>query len=88
MTLLSQWRERAEERASRRDFAFPDEEIQDELFLWLDTNEEASDERNARMVSLLFGELIQKGLFSYDKYIQRLIARGEIGLSLNEVAYV
>lgn len=85
VTLLIQWRERAEERASRRDFAFPDEEIQDELFRWLDTNEEASDERNARMVSTLFGELIQKGLFSYDKYIQRLIARGEPGLLLSEV---
>ncbi|THH04935.1 hypothetical protein EW145_g5157 [Phellinidium pouzarii] len=84
VTLLRQWRDKTEERASRRDFASPNEVIQDELFDWLDTNEKASDERNFPLVSLLFGELIQNGLFSYDQYIQRIIARGETGLSFNE----
>ncbi|KAI5116750.1 hypothetical protein M0805_001608 [Coniferiporia weirii] len=84
VTLLSHWRNKTEERASRRDFASPDEVIQDELFDWLDTNDNASDERNLPMVSFLYGELIQRGLFSYDQYIQRIIARGETGLSFNE----
>lgn len=84
-SLLGQWRDKAEERASRRDFASPNEIIQDEIFEWLDTNEKARDSRNTIMISILFGELIQKGLFSYDKYIQRIIARGETGLSFSEV---
>jgi len=43
------------------------------------------DERNRVNVSILFGDLIERDLFSYDKYIQRIIARGEVGLSMNEV---
>lgn len=86
MTLLRAWRDRAEERASRRDFTSPNEVIQDELFDWLDDNEYAGEERNLPAISLLFGELIEKGLFSYDQYIQRIIARGETGLSFNEVS--
>lgn len=85
-TLLRHWRDTAEERACRRDIAPPNELIQDGLFDWLDRDEKARDERNQSMVSLLFGELIQKGLFSYDQYIQRIIARGETGLSFNEVS--
>ncbi|KAL5506968.1 SRB8 [Sanghuangporus vaninii] len=83
-TLLRQWRDRAEERACRRDIESPDDFIQDGLFDWLDTDPKLCDDRNLTMTTLLFGELIQKGLFSYDRYIQRLIARGEMGLSFNE----
>ena len=86
-SLLGIWRDRTEERASRRDFTSPNELIQDEIFEWLDTNEKARDLRNLTMISILFGELIQKGLFSYDKYIQRLIARGETGLSFSEASH-
>lgn len=85
MSLLRAWRDRAEERASRRDGANPNEVIQDELFDWLDDNEYAGEAGNLPAVSLLFGELVEKGLFSYDQYIQRIIARGEMGLSFSEV---
>lgn len=85
MSLLRAWRDKAEDRASRHDFASPNEVIQDELFDWLDENEYAGEEGNRPAVSLLFGELVEKGLFSYDQYIQRVIARGETGLSFNEV---
>lgn len=85
-TLLQAWRDRAEERAIRRDSASPDEVIQDELFDWLDVSEIAGEEKNVVAVSVLFGELIEQGLFSFDKYIQRLIARGEPGLSYTEVS--
>lgn len=86
MSLLRAWRDRAEERASRRDCVSPNEVIQDELFDWLDDNEYAGEAGNLPAVSLLFGELIEKGLFSYDQYIQRVIARGETGLSFSEVS--
>ncbi|KAH8119597.1 hypothetical protein DFH11DRAFT_1501865 [Phellopilus nigrolimitatus] len=84
VTLLRRWRDKTEERASRRDIASPTSVIQDELFNWLDTSEKAANERELSAVSLLFGEMIQKDLFSYDRYIQRMIARGETGLSFHE----
>ena len=86
MTLLHIWRDRMEDRASRRDCTSPDEVIQDALFDFLDINEYAGDAANLSAVSLLFGELVEKNLFSYDQYIQRIIARGESGLSFNEVS--
>ena len=84
-SLLRRWRDRTEERASRRDTDSPNEFIQDLLFRWLDTNENARDPKNLNMVALLFGELIESGLFSFDQYIQRIIARGEPGLKFGEV---
>ena len=85
-SLLRRWRDRAEERASRSDADLPHELLQDLLFDWLDTSENAREPKNLSMVALLFGELIQSGLFSYDQYIQRIIARGEPGLSFNGVS--
>ncbi len=87
VTLLRLWRDKTGERACRRDTESPNDKIQDAIFQWLDTNEMAGDERNLRALSLLFGELVEKELFSYDKYIQRVIARGETGLSFNDVRY-
>jgi mediator of RNA polymerase II transcription subunit 12 len=84
-TLLLLWRERAEEQSSIHDFISPQEQLQDELFYWLDTSDLAADDENEYNLSLLFGELIESGLFSYDVYLQRLIARGEAGLSFEEV---
>ncbi|EMD32061.1 hypothetical protein CERSUDRAFT_162114 [Gelatoporia subvermispora B] len=83
-SLLRLWRDRMEERAVRRDAPSPDEPIQDHLFDWLDTSDVAADPGNILSVSLLFGKLVKSGLFSYLEYVQRLIARGETGLSVNE----
>lgn len=88
MTLLRIWREKAEERASRRDFTSPDEILQDQLFDWLDSSDLAAEEENLPLVALLFGELVEKELFSYAKYIQRVIARGEPGMLLSEVRFI
>lgn len=88
MSFLRLWRDKTEERAIRRDFPSPDELIQDELFDWLDSSEIAGDEKNLTAVSVLFGELIEAGLFSYDQYIQRLIARGEVGMSHGDVSQI
>lgn len=84
--LLRGWRDKAKERAIRRDVANPDEQIQDQLFDWLDSSAAAGDVGNLPAVSLLFGELVRHELFSYAKYMQRLIARGEPGLSFNDVS--
>ncbi|KAK0226153.1 hypothetical protein IW262DRAFT_1457387 [Armillaria fumosa] len=84
ITLIRNWRQRAGERALRREDRSPDEFIQDQLFSWLDSSEVAGDPKNIRAVALLFGKLIQRELFSYGSYIQRLIARGEQGLSFND----
>ncbi|KAK7692890.1 hypothetical protein QCA50_004525 [Cerrena zonata] len=83
-SLLRCWRERAGERAIRRDRTSPDEFIQDQLFDWLDNCEVAAEPGNLSNLALLFGELVKHGLFSYPMYVQRLIARGERGLSSTE----
>lgn len=85
VTLLQMWRDKAEEHASRRDAVSPNEVLQDQLFDWLDVSNVAAASENARAVSQLYGELVDKELFSYAKYIQRVIARGESGLSFSEV---
>ncbi|KAF8876501.1 hypothetical protein BD779DRAFT_1560397 [Infundibulicybe gibba] len=76
VTLIRKWRERAGDRATRRDFTPPDEFLQDHLFEWLDSSEVSENPDNIRAVALLFGKLVKHELFSYAKYIQRLIARG------------
>ncbi|KAF8995454.1 hypothetical protein BDQ17DRAFT_1430355 [Cyathus striatus] len=83
-TLIRIWRDRACERATRRDFKTPTEFLQDQLFDWLDSSEIAEEPSNIRAVALLYGKLVKHELFSYANYIQRLIARAETGLSFNE----
>ncbi|KAJ7502832.1 hypothetical protein B0H11DRAFT_1986564 [Mycena galericulata] len=85
VTLIRNWRVKVGDRATRRDFAGPDEFLQDQLFDWLDTSDIAGDQQNLRAVANLFGKLVKDDLFSYASYIQRLVARGESGLSYSEV---
>ncbi|OJT09261.1 Mediator of RNA polymerase II transcription subunit 12 [Trametes pubescens] len=82
--LLQIWRNKAEERALRRDAPSPDGQIQDLLFDWLDGSDVAGESGNLPAVALLFGQLVKRELFSYEQYMQRLIARGETGLSFGE----
>jgi mediator of RNA polymerase II transcription subunit 12 len=88
-TLLRQWQTKRDERALRRDSAVSlgahDEFLQDCLFDWLDSSEVAGDPANISAVALLYYQLIKQDLFSYNKYTQRLIARGDVGLSSAEV---
>lgn len=86
VTLIRNWRDKAGERATRRDFNPPDELLQDRLFDWLDTSECALDPSIIRDVALLYGNLVKYELFSYANYIQRLVARGEPGLTDQEVS--
>lgn len=85
VTLIRNWRVKVGDRATRRDFTGPDEFLQDQLFDWLDTSDIAGDPQNLRAVANLFGKLVKDDLFSYACYIQRLVARGESGLSYSEV---
>lgn len=85
LSLLSAWQGKLSERAYRRDLISPQEFLQDRLFDWLDLSEAARTEENINAVTLLYGNLIERGLFCYATYIQRLVARGELGLSLAEV---
>jgi mediator of RNA polymerase II transcription subunit 12 len=85
VTLLRGWCDKALKRASRRDCPPPDEFMQDRLFDWLDLSDVTGEPKNIRAVALLLDNLIQNEVFSYNNYVQRLIARGEPGLSFNEV---
>ena len=82
--LLQLWRNRAADRAVRRDAPSPDEPIQSLLFQWLHMSEVAGDASNLPAVALLFGQLVKYGLFSFGEYMQHLIARGEEGLSFTQ----
>ncbi|KAF8909882.1 hypothetical protein CPB85DRAFT_1435527 [Mucidula mucida] len=84
VTLIYNWRQRASARSIRRECTSPDEFLQDELFTWLDCSDVAGDPKVIRTVSLLFGKLVQRQLFSYERYIQRLVARSEPGLIVSD----
>ncbi|KAL1675939.1 hypothetical protein EV122DRAFT_280599 [Schizophyllum commune] len=93
VSLIANWKDQALERAvrragsanaTRRDTPSPSEFLQDQLFDWLDGSDIAAAEENIRDVASLYGELVRRGLFSYDLYVQRLIARVEQGLTVAE----
>jgi mediator of RNA polymerase II transcription subunit 12 len=71
------------ERNARRELSSAT--LHDHLFDWLDSKPVVREAGNLRAVAGLFGKLMKGGLFDYAAYVQRLVARGEEGLSLNEV---
>ncbi|KAJ7251846.1 hypothetical protein B0H12DRAFT_1202710 [Mycena haematopus] len=85
VTLIRNWRAKVGDRATRRDFAGPNEFLQDQLFDWLDTCDIAGDPQNLRAVTILYGKLVKDDLFSYAGYIQRLVARRDNDLPYSEV---
>lgn len=84
-TLIQFWRNRARDRANRRDTTTPSHFLQDQLFDWLDTSEVAGEARNIGNVAVLFENLVKNETFSYQSYIQRLVARAEPGLCVTDV---
>jgi mediator of RNA polymerase II transcription subunit 12, fungi type len=75
-SILYHWRERAKHR---KIVPHPKEFLHNELFEWLDTSDIARDRaHHLDSTALLYEELVRRGLFSYTKFIQKLIARGEI----------
>lgn len=81
-TLLGQWYE----RIVRRDGAKAQADLQDHLFDWLDVGDTAQEPGNLKGIATTFGKLVKADLFSYASYLERLIARGECGLSMSEVS--
>ena len=79
-TLLLRWRERLLPRSRSSDQGT----LQDKLFDFLDENEPNAQSLPA--IALLYGELVKGGLFSYELYVQRLIARGEPCLLFSDVS--
>ena len=80
--VLRQSKEKLDEQLSLRDPSSPrgDALFQMRLFEWLDTSKTVGELDNRRTVALLLGKLIKLQLFSYAQYVQRLIARGDVGL--------
>ncbi|OAX39947.1 hypothetical protein K503DRAFT_781763 [Rhizopogon vinicolor AM-OR11-026] len=78
VTLLQSYHE----RTARRELYSAT--LHDHLFGWLDTKAIAWEVGNLRAVAILFGKLVKSGLFDYAAYVQRLVARGEGGLSYSE----
>ncbi|KAG1807752.1 hypothetical protein EV424DRAFT_1543731 [Suillus variegatus] len=70
------------ERNARRELSSAT--LHDYLFDWLDSKPVVREAGNLRAVAGLFGKLMKNGLFDYAAYVQRLVARGEEGLSLSE----
>lgn len=81
-TILRHCKEKLDEQLALRDPSCPrsDALFQMRLFEWLDTSKIVGELENRRTVSPLIGRLIKLGLFSYTQYVQRLVARGDVGL--------
>jgi len=85
--VLRRSKEKLDEQLALRDPSYPqgDALFQMRLFEWLDTSMTVGELDNRRTVALLLGKLIKLQLFSYAQYVQRLIARGDVGLGPHAV---
>ena len=86
--VLRQSKEKLDEQLALRDQSCPrgDALFQMRLFEWLDTSKIVGELENRRTVAPLLGQLIKLQLFSYTQYVQRLIARGDVGLGPQSVS--
>jgi mediator of RNA polymerase II transcription subunit 12 len=80
--VLRQSKQKLDEQLALRDPSCPrgDALFQIRLFEWLNTSKTVGELENRRTVAPLLGQLIKLELFSYPQYVQRLIARGDVGL--------
>lgn len=87
-SLLRQSKEKLDDQLVLRDPSSPRSGalFQMRLFEWLDTSKIVGDMENRRTVAPLLGQLIRLQLFSYTQYVQRLIARGDVGLGPQAVS--
>lgn len=83
VSILDHWRVVTNERARRRNTLPSYEPLQDRIFEWLDNTELVEDKETIPAVASLLGKLVEKSLFSFDRYLERLIARGEQGLAVD-----
>ncbi|KAK8847487.1 hypothetical protein IAR55_005345 [Kwoniella newhampshirensis] len=79
-TLLKHWHDHHEQHQSQQ--ARPRIiNLFDILYKWLDTSAASHKEENIQAVGITFGELTRRGLFSYGRYLQTLIAKGQTARS-------
>nr|XP_019047064.1 hypothetical protein I302_03671 [Kwoniella bestiolae CBS 10118]OCF25994.1 hypothetical protein I302_03671 [Kwoniella bestiolae CBS 10118] len=75
-TLLKLWHDQHEEHQAKQA-----EPIVIDLFpllyKWLDTSSAARKEENVQAIGITIGEITRQGMFSYGRYLQALIAKGQ-----------
>ncbi|ODO08687.1 hypothetical protein L198_00420 [Cryptococcus wingfieldii CBS 7118] len=74
-TLLKHWydqHENYQNRQSRPQMV----DLFDVVYKWMDTSSAAKDEDNVQAIGITVGELTRRGMFSYGRYLQNLIANG------------
>ncbi|KZT58942.1 hypothetical protein CALCODRAFT_549965, partial [Calocera cornea HHB12733] len=78
-SILRKWMDDAKLQAIRQKVKVkPAEMLQDRLFLWLHNYPAHSLQSDMPAIAILIGELIRRGVFSYARYVQELVARGEL----------
>ncbi|WRT64690.1 uncharacterized protein IL334_001624 [Kwoniella shivajii] len=75
-TILKHWHEQQEERQAKQSNPnvvdlFP------LLYKWLDTSAAARKEENVQAIGITIGEITRQGMFSYGRYLETLIAKGQ-----------
>lgn len=91
VTIISAWCDQQNDRDARRQMerdsgSTPNEVLQDALFDFLDKSDMLAGGERLGDTALLFGQLGKAKLFSFAAYLQRLVARGEPGLSFTNVS--
>ncbi|WVQ75963.1 hypothetical protein IAR50_005599 [Cryptococcus sp. DSM 104548] len=74
-TLLKHWHDQHEtfqNRQSRPQVV----DLFDVVYKWMDTSSAAREEDNVQAIGITVGELTRRGMFSYGRYLQILIANG------------
>jgi hypothetical protein len=61
-------------------------DLQDSLIEWIDANQDLDEPAERSRVASLFAELMRTGVFSYSRYLQRLIASGETSIVAPQVS--
>ncbi|EJU05593.1 hypothetical protein DACRYDRAFT_113668 [Dacryopinax primogenitus] len=86
-SILRKWLDDAKLNAERQKVKVkPADMLQDRLFLWLHSYPSTSLHSDLLAIAILIGELIRRGVFSYARYVQELVARGELENSSEETS--
>ncbi|KZV96289.1 hypothetical protein EXIGLDRAFT_435689 [Exidia glandulosa HHB12029] len=63
--------------ARRAEYEDDPDALQNALIEWMDGSDECMASQSARGAARLMGELARVGLFSYERFLQRILARGD-----------
>lgn len=87
-TLLKHWHEQQEEHQASQAKLGKRQHIDlfQVVYKWLDTAPAARNEDNVRAIGITIGELTRRGMFSYGRYLQTLIANGHTARNLRSAS--